>query len=112
MNRPSPWMLAFLLFPGLGLILIFIGAVIYIAVAQSFGYYNLLGDSGFTLEFWQKTLERRADDSNPAPGPECSVPASGCDGNQIISSRKCGATSRTTDLLVDPVSVSTAPDFM
>lgn len=60
MNRPSPWMLAFLLFPGLGLILIFIGAVIYIAVAQSFGYYNLLGDSGFTLEFWQKTLERRA----------------------------------------------------
>ena len=60
MNRPSPWMLALLLFPGLGLILIFIGAVIYIAVAQSFGYYNLLGDSGFTLEFWQQTLERRA----------------------------------------------------
>ena len=60
MNRPSPLMLALLLFPGLGLILIFIGAVIYIAVAQSFGYYNLLGESGFTLDFWQSTLERRA----------------------------------------------------
>ncbi len=49
-----------LLFPGLGLILIFIGAVIYIAVAQSFGYYNLQGESGWTLEFWERTVGRRA----------------------------------------------------
>lgn len=60
MNRPSPWMLALLLFPGLGLILIFIGAVVFVAVAQSFGYYNLQGESGFTLEFWERTVGRRA----------------------------------------------------
>ncbi|MEL7116196.1 MAG: ABC transporter permease [Pseudomonadota bacterium] len=60
MKRPSPWILALLLFPGLGLILIFIGAVIYVAVAQSFGYYNLQGESGYTLEFWERTVGRRA----------------------------------------------------
>ncbi|MCY4007274.1 MAG: ABC transporter permease subunit [Rhodobacteraceae bacterium] len=60
MRQPAPWKLALLLFPGLGLILIFIGAVIYIAVAQSFGYYNLQGESGWTLEFWERTVGRRA----------------------------------------------------
>lgn len=60
MTRPAPWKLALLLFPGLGLILIFIGAVIYVAVAQSFGYYNLQGESAFTMEFWERTVQRRA----------------------------------------------------
>lgn len=43
-----------LLTPGLGLILVMIGSVFYIAVAQSFGYYNLSGESAFSLEHWQK----------------------------------------------------------
>ncbi len=60
MRHPAPWKLVLLLFPGLGLILIFIGAVIYIAVAQSFGYYNLQGESGWTLEFWERTIGRHA----------------------------------------------------
>ena len=38
-----------LLVPGLGLILVLIGSVVYIAVAQSFGYYALLGQSEFSL---------------------------------------------------------------
>lgn len=47
-----------LLIPGLGLILVFIGSVVYIAIAQSFGYYNLAGDSSFSLEYWGKMLSR------------------------------------------------------
>jgi putative spermidine/putrescine transport system permease protein len=47
-----------LLTPGLGLILIFIGSVVYIAIAQSFGYYNLAGESGFSLEYWAKMFDR------------------------------------------------------
>ncbi|MCJ8325289.1 MAG: ABC transporter permease [Rhizobiales bacterium] len=47
-----------LLAPGLGLILIFIGSVVYIAIAQSFGYYNLSGESGFSLEHWSKMFDR------------------------------------------------------
>lgn len=48
-----------LLLPGLGLILGLIGTVIWFAVAQSFGYYNLNGDSAFSLQFWEKTLDRK-----------------------------------------------------
>ncbi|VAW19427.1 Putative ABC transporter of substrate X, permease subunit I [hydrothermal vent metagenome] len=47
-----------LLAPGLGLILVFIGMVIYIAIAQSFGYYNLSGNSAFSLAYWAKMLGR------------------------------------------------------
>ena len=47
-----------LLAPGLGLILIFIGSVVYIAIAQSFGYFNLYGESGFSLEHWSKMFDR------------------------------------------------------
>lgn len=45
-----------LLLPGLGLIVIFIGTVISMAVAQSVGFFNFSGQSGFSLEFWQKQL--------------------------------------------------------
>ncbi len=48
-----------LLTPGLGLILGLIGTVAYMAVAQSFGYYNILGESKFTLEFWSSMLDRK-----------------------------------------------------
>lgn len=49
-----------LLTPGLGLIVGLIGIVVYIAIVQSVGYYNFSGDSGFSLEFWEKMLDRKA----------------------------------------------------
>lgn len=49
-----------LLTPGIGLILVFIGAVVYIAVAQSFGLYNLRGESGFSWEFWVEGVDRKS----------------------------------------------------
>lgn len=60
MIRPSPWLIALLLLPGIGLIVVFIGAVIYIAIAQSIGFYNLTGDSGFSMEFWEKLMGRKS----------------------------------------------------
>lgn len=51
---PKPLLIFLLLLPGLGVILGFIGIVLYFAVSQSFGYYNFGGDSHFTLEYWQK----------------------------------------------------------
>jgi putative spermidine/putrescine transport system permease protein len=48
-----------LLTPGLGLIVSLIGVAVYIAVAQSLGFYNLSGDSGLSLEFWEKMLGRK-----------------------------------------------------
>ncbi|MBU2865999.1 ABC transporter permease [Pacificibacter marinus] len=60
MIRPSPWLITLLLLPGIGLIVVFIGAVIYIAIAQSIGFYNLSGESGFTLESWDKLLARKS----------------------------------------------------
>ncbi|MCV0428722.1 MAG: ABC transporter permease [Roseibium sp.] len=48
-----------LLTPGLGLIVALIGVAVYIAIAQSFGFYNLAGESGFSLEFWDKMLDRK-----------------------------------------------------
>ena len=48
-----------LLMPGLGVILLMIGSVFYIAVAQSFGYYNLAGESAFSLEHWREVLGSR-----------------------------------------------------
>lgn len=49
-----------LLTPGIGLILFFIGAVVYVAFAQSFGLYNLNGESAFTFEFWEKVTARKS----------------------------------------------------
>ena len=57
--KRTAWILL-LLTPGIGLILFFIGSVFYIAVAQSFGYYNLMGESGFSLEHWEKVTDRKA----------------------------------------------------
>ena len=48
-----------LLMPGLGLILVLIGSVVYIAIAQSFGYYALLGESAFSTEFWSEVFSRK-----------------------------------------------------
>ena len=48
-----------LLMPGLGLILVLIGSVVYVAIAQSFGYYALLGESAFSTEFWSEVFSRK-----------------------------------------------------
>lgn len=48
--------LCLLLLPGLGLILVLVGTVISMALAQSFGFFNFSGDSGFSLEFWHRQL--------------------------------------------------------
>ncbi|CTQ58197.1 ABC transporter permease [Roseibium album] len=54
------WLLVLsLLTPGIGLIVAFIGVAVYIAAAQSFGYYNLAGESSFSLEFWDRMLDRK-----------------------------------------------------
>ncbi|MBL4812751.1 MAG: ABC transporter permease subunit [Rhodobacteraceae bacterium] len=50
--------LGLLLAPGLGLILVFIGSVVYIAIAQSFGLFSLSGESEFSLEYWSRMFER------------------------------------------------------
>lgn len=60
MARPHPLYILALLVPGIGLILTFIGSVVYIAVAQSFGLYNLMGESALTWEFWTEGMDRRA----------------------------------------------------
>lgn len=49
-----------LLTPGIGLILVFIGSVVYIAVAQSVGLYNLRGESEFSLQFWIEGVDRKS----------------------------------------------------
>lgn len=49
-----------LLLPGLGLILGLMGTVVYLAVAQSFGFYNLAGESAFSTEFWSELTVRKA----------------------------------------------------
>ncbi len=45
-----------LLLPGVGLIVAAMTVVIGMAVAQSFGYFNFAGDSGFSLRFWEALL--------------------------------------------------------
>ncbi|MGL4239175.1 ABC transporter permease [Tabrizicola sp.] len=48
-----------LLLPGLGLILGLIGSVAWIAVAQSFGFHNIAGESAFSTAFWTEVLDRK-----------------------------------------------------
>lgn len=52
--------IAALLLPGLGLILAMIGSVFYVAVMQSFGFFNLTGEDVFSLEHWQEVLDSRS----------------------------------------------------
>ena len=59
MSRPSGPVIFLLLFPGFGLIMLFIGAVVGMAVAQSFGLFNLGGESRFSTEFWQEISQKR-----------------------------------------------------
>lgn len=54
MNWRGTGLLLLLLAPGLGLILVLVGAVLYMAAAQSLGFFNFAGESGFTLRFWRE----------------------------------------------------------
>ena len=48
-----------LLLPGFGLILFFLGMILYVAVFQSFGLFNLSGEDNFRMEYWQKLFNRK-----------------------------------------------------
>ncbi len=48
-----------LLLPGFGLILFFLGMILYVAVFQSFGLFNLSGEDNFTMQFWQKLFNKK-----------------------------------------------------
>ncbi|ARM92044.1 spermidine/putrescine ABC transporter permease protein (plasmid) [Rhizobium sp. CIAT894] len=45
-----------LLTTGIGPIVLLVGTVLGMAAAQSFGYFNFAGASGFSLQFWTKQL--------------------------------------------------------
>ncbi len=59
MKWRRPLLIAALLTPGLGVILLMIGSVFYVAVMQSFGYYNLVGEDSFSLQHWVKVLDSK-----------------------------------------------------
>jgi putative spermidine/putrescine transport system permease protein len=52
-----------LLLPGIGYIVFMIGVAVYMMTAQSFGFYNYAGESGFTLKFWKEVFNREFLDS-------------------------------------------------
>lgn len=45
-----------LLLPGLGYIVYFVFMSAAVMIAQSFGYYNYTGESGFSTEFWKEVF--------------------------------------------------------
>ncbi|WP_367144299.1 ABC transporter permease [Pantoea stewartii] len=45
-----------LMISGLGTILMLIGSTFYVLIAQSIGYFNLTGESYFTLQYWSGML--------------------------------------------------------
>ena len=48
-----------LLLPGFGLILFFLGMILYVALFQSFGLFNLSGEDNFTIQYWQKLFNKK-----------------------------------------------------
>lgn len=55
-GRAHPLKVLLLLVPGLGLIVVFIGTVVAMALAQSFGRFNFAGTSAWSLAFWRAQL--------------------------------------------------------
>lgn len=53
-NELTAWLL---MISGLGTILLLMGSTFYVVLAQSVGYFNLEGDSHFSLEYWRDTLQ-------------------------------------------------------
>src|SRR5262249_58429438 len=57
-----------------------------------------------------KMLQRlRKSDANPAPGPDCSVPATGCAGTKSTVAGIWGATALMMAVLTEPVSETIVP---
>ncbi|WP_350312248.1 ABC transporter permease subunit [Dickeya fangzhongdai] len=52
----SSLMAYLMLLPGLGIIMLAMGAVLGMAFSQSLGFFNFAGDSGLSLRFWQTML--------------------------------------------------------
>ncbi|NKI73998.1 ABC transporter permease subunit [Dickeya sp. CFBP 2040] len=52
----SPFMAYLLILPGVGIIVLAMGAVLCMAFSQSLGFFNFAGDSGLSLRFWQVML--------------------------------------------------------
>ncbi|EDL54072.1 binding-protein-dependent transport system membrane protein [Vibrio mediterranei AK1] len=50
------WKTWLMLLPGVGTILLLMGSTFYMVVAQSFGFHNMMGESGFSTEFWRDAL--------------------------------------------------------
>lgn len=50
------WKIGLMLLPGVGTILLLMGSTFYMVIAQSFGFHNMMGESGFSLEFWQEAI--------------------------------------------------------
>lgn len=53
-NDLTAWLL---MLSGLGTILLLMGSTFYVVVAQSLGYFNLEGDSAFSLQYWRAVLQ-------------------------------------------------------
>ncbi|NOH27301.1 ABC transporter permease [Vibrio mediterranei] len=50
------WKTWLMLLPGVGTILLLMGSTFYMVVAQSFGFHNMMRESGFSTEFWRDAL--------------------------------------------------------
>lgn len=50
------WKTWLLLLPGVGTILLLMGSTFYMVVAQSFGFHNMMGESGFSMQFWSDAI--------------------------------------------------------
>jgi putative spermidine/putrescine transport system permease protein len=55
-NELTAWLL---MISGLGTIVLLMGSTFYVVLVQSIGYFNLSGDSQFSLEYWQNVLQDR-----------------------------------------------------
>ncbi|EEU9372015.1 MULTISPECIES: ABC transporter permease [Escherichia] len=53
-NDLCAWLL---MLSGLGTILLLMGSTFYVVIVQSFGWFNLEGDSQFSLEYWRTMLQ-------------------------------------------------------
>lgn len=53
-NDITPWLL---ILSSTGTIVLLMGSTFYVVLAQSIGYFNLAGDSHFSLEYWRDTLQ-------------------------------------------------------
>ncbi|MCS2165245.1 ABC transporter permease [Scandinavium manionii] len=53
-NDAVAWLL---MLSGLGTILLLMGSTFYVVIAQSLGWFNLEGDSHFSLEYWRNMLQ-------------------------------------------------------